>query len=251
LRAHISRSRFRTYHSARWIRSLIKKKLKPILEILEECNELNWVEREKYWIAFYREKFDLTNVLDGGNDGPIKTRLGSKWSAKQRMNNRIARKGMKVVHTKEGNEKRKKGIRAYFDKIKKAVLQYDLEGNFIKEWASAVDAGAAIGVSYSNINSCCKSNKTLTAGGSQWKYKSGEIQQKINKYEEPKSTCVRNILQFSKDGQLFLKEYESIAQASKETSILRTSIINCLKKRAKVAGGYQWRYKDASNGESN
>jgi hypothetical protein len=53
----------------RWIQNLKDKGLKPELVVIEECDQSNWEEREKYWIAYYRELYsDLTNISDGGDD---------------------------------------------------------------------------------------------------------------------------------------------------------------------------------------
>lgn len=55
-------------------------------------------------------------------------------------------------------------------KICKPVLQYDLEGNFIKEWPSMSEIERIMEIPTSNICNCCKLiNKT--AGGFIWKYK--------------------------------------------------------------------------------
>ena len=51
----------------------------------------------------------------------------------------------------------------------KKVLQYDLEGNFIKEWNSATEAGECLGILQQSISNC-RSGKTKTAGGYIWKY---------------------------------------------------------------------------------
>jgi len=57
-------------HKERWIASLKSKGLKPIIEVVEECTEENWIEREQFWIAKYREKYnDLTNLTEGGEGG--------------------------------------------------------------------------------------------------------------------------------------------------------------------------------------
>lgn len=51
----------------RWIQNLKDKGLKPELDVIEECDRSSWIEREKYWIAHYREVYpDLTNISDGG-----------------------------------------------------------------------------------------------------------------------------------------------------------------------------------------
>lgn len=42
----------------------------------------------------------------------------------------------------------------------------------------------------------------------------------------------------------FIKEYQSIAIASKETGINKCNISACIKGRQKTAGGFIWKYKD-------
>ena len=53
------------------------------------------------------------------------------------------------------------------DKIKKSILQYDLDGNFIREWECASDVGKEV---RKNIVHCLK-GRTKTAYGFIWKYK--------------------------------------------------------------------------------
>jgi len=55
-------------------------------------------------------------------------------------------------------------------KICKSVLQYDKEGNFIKEFDSAKTAAKELNLYPNNITSCCKGNLKST-GGFIWKYK--------------------------------------------------------------------------------
>ena len=50
------------------------------------------------------------------------------------------------------------------------IIQYDLEGNFIKEWLSAKIASRELNISDSGINQCLK-NKNKTSKGYVWKYK--------------------------------------------------------------------------------
>lgn len=53
---------------------------------------------------------------------------------------------------------------------KKPILQYDKQGNFIKEWSSISEAGKELNIHYSNIPACCKGKKK-TVGGFIWRYK--------------------------------------------------------------------------------
>lgn len=52
----------------------------------------------------------------------------------------------------------------------RAVNQFTLDGNFIKEFPSVVYAGKACGVDYTNISKCCNGH-TKSAGGYRWKYR--------------------------------------------------------------------------------
>lgn len=54
--------------------------------------------------------------------------------------------------------------------LSKPVLQFDLQGNFVREWPSMMKVEEEIGISNSSISMCC-SGKVKTAGGFIWKYK--------------------------------------------------------------------------------
>ena len=239
LNAHINRSKKNKYHSARWVNSLLEKGLKPEISIIEECNENNWEEREIYWISYYREHFDLTNILDGGGHSPSYGRLGKPWSDEQRMNNRKARLGMKVKHTDEGNNKRADGIRKYYANNKVPVFQYMLNGDFIKKWDSAVDAGTELGIKPSNIIKVCK-NERKKSGNFIWSFE----KKSIDEYE--RTFFTKQIIQ--KDANdVILNEFNSLKEASENTKTSRTGISNCLKGLSKSSGGFKWEYKNNIN----
>jgi len=52
----------------------------------------------------------------------------------------------------------------------KCVGQYDLQGNFIKEWTSQSEAGRFYNIDSTGIYACCR-GKQKSAGGFIWKYK--------------------------------------------------------------------------------
>jgi hypothetical protein len=55
-------------------------------------------------------------------------------------------------------------------KSTRAVLQCDLQGDLVKEWASATEAAIHTGARKSNICHCCK-GRLKSTGGFIWKYK--------------------------------------------------------------------------------
>ncbi len=73
LRAHMS-EKMNSYKK-NWITSLAKKNLLPVfksLEVILDSNDLDWQERERWWIAKMREDgHRLTNLEDGGVGGKI------------------------------------------------------------------------------------------------------------------------------------------------------------------------------------
>ena len=60
-------------------------------------------------------------------------------------------------------------------KNSKPVLQFDLEGTFIREWPSTMEIQRQTGYANNNIGACC-SGKYKQAYGSIWKYKEGLAQ---------------------------------------------------------------------------
>lgn len=54
---HINNAKLKKFnrHIYNWILTLLNQNLKPLIELVEECNLDNWSEREKYWIKYYKE----------------------------------------------------------------------------------------------------------------------------------------------------------------------------------------------------
>lgn len=78
-------------YSHKWVKSLIKQGLFPVMNILEEGVGLGWQSREIYWIKHYRDLgYRLTNLTDGG-DGSN----GWRPTKEQREAMSRARKGRK------------------------------------------------------------------------------------------------------------------------------------------------------------
>lgn len=63
---HIYNAKYNKHnlHLSNWICKLLKNNLKPILGILEVCNEMNWQEREQFWILEFE---NLLNCTEGGD----------------------------------------------------------------------------------------------------------------------------------------------------------------------------------------
>jgi len=130
------------------------------------------------------------------------------------------------------------------------VLQFNLQGKFIKKYDSALQAAGELnGFVYRIRLCCCEKNKVYK--DSQFRYQK-DVQQPGNKEEknpsiEPfKGKIYRKyppIFQFSREGK-FAAKYSSAREASEKLGIKALNIRCCLAGKARTAGGFQWRPSD-------
>lgn len=119
----------------------------------------------------------------------------------------------------------------------KPILQYDLKGNFIREFRSAEAAARAIGMTDgSNISGACR-GKYITAGGYQFSYKYTDPQI----LKDMENTNTKPVAQMNKLGEV-VAIYDSISAASRATGYAKSNICACVNKRIKSTGGYLWTY---------
>lgn len=121
----------------------------------------------------------------------------------------------------------------------KKVFQFDLFGNFIQEYPSAHIASRETGIDFSSICACCRGEKLHTQNY-QWKYDNSnknitDISEEVILFNQP-------VLQYSLTGE-FLKEYNSLKEASEESKINKGTICKVCNGKGLTAGGYIWRYK--------
>ena len=110
-------------------------------------------------------KTDNTVFLN--EDGSIdyeKTNL--RWTTrKENINNPLTKTKMRINARKPS-----KGKYGKKHHKSKPIIQYDKEGNFIKEWKCANDVERVLGISNKHIGSVCL-GKRKSCGGYIWKYK--------------------------------------------------------------------------------
>lgn len=123
-------------------------------------------------------------------------------------------------------------------KRRKPVLQYDIQGNFIKEFEGA----SFTGYEEANIIACCKS-KLNSAYGFVWRYKQGDIIPTKIKTSTQVNIKNRPVLQFTKEGD-FVAEYYCVNEAVEKANVNRSALSNCLSEQSKTCGGYMWKYKE-------
>lgn len=96
------------------------------------------------------------------------------------------------------------------------ILKYDLEGNFIREYKSMSEAERIEGINHASICICCN-GRVSYQGSSIWIYKGDEntIQDRVQRVKKL-ITSPKKVAMYSKDGN-YIKTFDSISQASKDT----------------------------------
>jgi hypothetical protein len=224
------------------------KKIK--LEIIDKIPSSEWIFWERWYISLFKSwGFYLKNKNKGGNGCSHQNDLSKKQISKNM-------KG-----------KNNWSVGGY---NKNSVLQYNLEGEFIKKYESTEEVKKTLNL---RVGPCCR-NQTKTCGGFIWVYEKnfkntnlsnkihnvkvhGNLNKKKSKEHATKLTKRllsyisdpifykkkrKIILQYDINGNL-IQEWESIKKASLELNICSSSINNNLKKRYKHAGNYIWEYK--------
>jgi len=122
------------------------------------------------------------------------------------------------------------------------VVQYTLEGKFVKEYTSIKEAAEIFAVPVISISKCVRREKK-SVKGYQWRLKKDVIKDgKIIDIDPDPNRLLRPVCQFGRDGK-FLREYSSRFEAGKDLGIDHMAIYRCLKGFQKTAGDFQWRYK--------
>lgn len=125
------------------------------------------------------------------------------------------------------------------------VLQYRLDGVFLKEFSSIGEAVAQTGVT--NVSPCCRGVRK-TAGKFIWRYK------KCDNYDKNISVDFidkmmhfgnyeRGVIQMDLS-ENFIKEFKSVKEAAEFTKTHNSKIVQVCKGQRKSSNGFKWRYKN-------
>lgn len=122
-------------------------------------------------------------------------------------------------------------------KNSKPVRQYDFDGNFIKEYASANEAGRELGVMPYCISFCCQ-GKIGSVKGYLWKYANENYAKKMHTRARS-----RRVVQMDMRGNI-INIWLSLKDAANGTGSNASSIGGCCNGRRKSTNGYKWKYYD-------
>ena len=182
-------------------------------DYIDEVHSLDrkiWTPIESFWIEYFRQLgFDIQNPNKKGGGGP---EYYSEEIKKKISTNNIGKRCKKV-------------------------LQYNLNGDFIKEWKSITDIQNNLLIK--DISLCCN-KKIQTAGGFIFRFKNNPLEEN---YIIPHKKRGRAIIQYDLKNN-FIKKWDRIKDASISFNIKQGDICSCCLLNQKTAGGYIWRYEN-------
>ena len=175
------------------------------------------------------------------NLGERSPKYGTKASEETKEKMRAARIGKKATDEARLNMRNShlgKNMGADSGRAK-PVARYGLDGFFIDSWECIADVSRQCNINPVVISRACKNFKS--AGGYQFRYINGDIQEKIPPYVnqmgryqiKPVARC---------DAQWnIIDVWDGYTAASIGTGVCRSSISKCCNGERKSAGGYKWK----------
>lgn len=120
-----------------------------------------------------------------------------------------------------------------------SVVQLDLNGNFIAEYATATEASERTNIRRRDISACCCGDQK-SASGFIWIKKINYNPNQKYIYRHNKKSAVVQLTLLNE----YIQTYESSRSAEKQTGAYHSEILLCCKGKQKTAGGFRWMYKE-------
>lgn len=219
------------------------------IDKIEECpcDVLN--EKERYYIQLFHSHFREGGYnMTFGGEGSIKysdDEIISLWNNGLRAGEIAEKLGanantisQRLKFLVEDGVVRKR----YFDSNKKSIIQYNIYGEPIKEWPSASEAEAQLGISRGQISRCCNKLQAI-ADSYLWKFADDEtpIIEFQEKYALSNKCCSVNLID---DNGNIIKTYESGKAAEIDLDLPRGKVSEVCNRKRKHTKNYkfEWAY---------
>lgn len=184
------RKRMQSLKKPEWVKSIFNTFNLPLIELIEIVDKELAGERERYWVNFYKDSYDLFNFMLNSNNKTSREDLRKKvyqynkegffikeWHSLLSVELELKIPAGNIIQSCKGKRKSGVGfmwryyktdkINIYMrDVLRKPIYQYDFLGNFIAEYCSARECK---GFNYKNISQCCTGEKS-SHKGFQWSF---------------------------------------------------------------------------------
>ncbi len=222
---------------ASWIKSLISKNLKPVMNILEIVDDKISDSREIFWIKYYEDRgFNLKNMSSGGTGGktksfgrPILRSDGKIFATVKDAANSINRTSIRIIQTIKA---RQKLSGYYWGYIGEGIIKPE-----VKEFKKIYCSNGKVYNGYKHVEECLNINtkslsqcvkKGYSINGYKFSFSISFVQKKIQGKK----------IKLMSTGQIF----NSSREASKLLNICYKQINAQLKNKQKTVKGMVFQY---------
>lgn len=201
-----------------------------LLDTLEQCENYNLNNREKYYIALYNSyylyghgynmtlggdgsaKYSDEEILQLWNQGLLVSEIALQLNCTV---NTVTNHLYNFIDKDTIKQRQNK-------KQEKAVEQYSTYGDFIQIWPSATIAGKTLNIGSSHIGNCCQ-GRQISAYGFLWKFSNDNkpVSQLVDEYILS-SNC-KDVYEITKNKQI-IKWYNSPREAEISLSITKGKV---------------------------
>lgn len=119
--------------------------------------------------------------------------------------------------------------------FKKIIYQFNEAGVLMNSFSSLKEIETTLKYDKRRVSNAC-TTATLWKG-SYWSYSQN------NTFKPTTDSRKKKVFQYSLDGEI-LAQFNSVAEASRETGISKTCISRCCKGERKSSSGFFWKYQD-------
>jgi group I intron endonuclease len=142
----------------------------PQINHKDENKENNKVENLEFCTARHNINYGTRSERAGKNISKAKQGKHHTKETKQKMSETRKGENNPMFGKKHTKETKQKISETRKGKGTKPILQYTLDGVFIRDWDSATTASKELNIFQTSITACCK-EKLKTCGGFIWRYK--------------------------------------------------------------------------------
>lgn len=221
LKEHMYSYRQLKTHKDKWFNQQINMGFEILTQLLEsDIPESNVDSKEIFYIKKFKDLgFKLTNSNDGGIGGGKNPSLETKKKISEKNKGKTPRKGA-ILSEETKNKIRIKRI-----------------GTKASEETKTKISNAGLNRKHSEET---KTKMSINSGryNKDKKYDNERVLKMVEN-----STFKKPVIQYSLDN-IFISEFNSIAEASKILNINKDSISKCCRKRTKSGGNYIWEFKN-------
>jgi hypothetical protein len=212
--------------------------------LVDNLTESEALEYERALIDYaIKNNYPLVNMQRGGLQPVCAGKNhGNKNASKDELKHRERSQAIKELWAFEEYANAHRGAN---NSRSQGVRQFDLDGNFIKEYETLTEASNETGVTVTKICAVCKGRRK-TSGGYVWKYSDDKHQTSSRKnyvYNPDNYKSSKPVLQLDKEGNL-INEYYSINDVvRKNPKMKRYAIQQNLYGKSKSSYGFIWKFK--------